>query len=431
MDRVNKTFCGSEPSWANACVGNNGNPGYKEYSKGFSRAARVLIDKVLEEDSIDFHIDDFIYPICFNMRHSVELRLKHSIQMLEQLAKYKGCSSKFDLSGSHDIKNIWCHFKRKSEVFDSRYSEINNRIEPLILDVADIDPTGQTFRYPRDNKNIKHLTETSLINFFNLKSSFSTLEKNLDLVIELNEFLISEYSLGSFTNALSRAQIFEVAKRLPNREKWREPNFKNIKDSIKKDYSLSGKEFEKAVNIISNNYEMAPVINVNLDLLGLDIAQVDEFARIWFNHHEKSITRGSNKVSSDAFMDDIYHTIQRSHESWCNAKGTLTPEVLAGLISLFYFSYDLDFSELYVCRYNDELEICKANFSDENNVKVIFLDLVKKTNALENIVASLFFLGFHDDANAIINTYGFLNASPLVAKAQSRDLFEKNGLFGY
>jgi hypothetical protein len=133
MARVNKTFCGSEPSWANACVGNNGAPDYKEYSKGFSRAAIVLIDKVLEEDSIDFHIDDFIYPICFNMRHSVELRLKHAIQILEQLAKYKGCSSKFDLSGSHDIKNIWCHFKRKSEVFDIRYSEINNRIEPLIL----------------------------------------------------------------------------------------------------------------------------------------------------------------------------------------------------------------------------------------------------------------------------------------------------------
>ncbi|WP_342247873.1 hypothetical protein [Pseudomonas sp. OTU2001] len=69
----NSTFCSSEPTWANACVGNNGSPGYFEYSKGFSTAANLLIDQVLSR-KMDLEIDDLVYPVCFNMRHSVELR---------------------------------------------------------------------------------------------------------------------------------------------------------------------------------------------------------------------------------------------------------------------------------------------------------------------------------------------------------------------
>ncbi|WP_432464418.1 hypothetical protein [Agarivorans sp. QJM3NY_33] len=431
MVRVNKTFCGSDPSWANACVGTNGNPGYKEYSKGFSRAARVLIDKVLEEDSIEYHIDDFIYPICFNMRHSVELRLKHAIQMLESLAPYKGQTSQFNFSGSHDIKNIWCYFKRKSEIFDIRYSEINNRIEPVIMDIADIDPTGQTFRYPKDNNNIKHLTNTQLINFFTLRSSFTTLEKDLDLLVEMNEFLIREYSLGSFTKKLSRAELFDISKKLPNRDLWKNDDFKDIRDNIKKDYSLSGKDFEKAANIISHNYEMSPMINISIDLLGVSVNDIKTFIKIWFDRHERSISKMQGKKPANDLMEEVSHSINASHESWSSAKEFVTPEIMAGLVSLFYFSYDLEFSELYVERYYNELKLSEAYFLNVRKIKINFHDLVSKTNALENIVASLYFLGFLDDAESIVTDYDFLNQSPVVKKARSRQLFVKNPAFGY
>ena len=68
-------FRGGEPSWANACVGENGQPGYYEYSKGYSRAANILLEAVRKSKDSEL-CDELIYPICFNMRHSVELRFK-------------------------------------------------------------------------------------------------------------------------------------------------------------------------------------------------------------------------------------------------------------------------------------------------------------------------------------------------------------------
>lgn len=74
---TNQTFTGSEPTWANACVGDNGQPNYIEYSKGYSKAANLLLNNVLNTRGKE--VDLYIYPICFNMRHSIELRIKEAI----------------------------------------------------------------------------------------------------------------------------------------------------------------------------------------------------------------------------------------------------------------------------------------------------------------------------------------------------------------
>ena len=44
----NKTFIGGKPIWGNACVGNNGQPSYVEYARGYSESANLLIDTVLK-----------------------------------------------------------------------------------------------------------------------------------------------------------------------------------------------------------------------------------------------------------------------------------------------------------------------------------------------------------------------------------------------
>lgn len=194
VKRENQTFICAEPSWANACVGENGNPSYVQYAMGFSQAANLLIDQVIEDD-IKYPVDDFIYPVCFNMRHSVELRLKGAITDLQRLEKIAGKNLDFDLSGSHDIGRIWDFFKTKSEEFDSRYRAINQNIEPTILDIADIDATGQTFRYPVSTESQKHLVEVGCINFVVLKERFNALEAHLDTLLDLNDFLVLEYEL--------------------------------------------------------------------------------------------------------------------------------------------------------------------------------------------------------------------------------------------
>lgn len=100
----NATFRGAEPSWANACVGNNGSPGYREYAEGFSDAANMLLAHVLDNEERS-NVDILVYPICFNIRHAVELRLKHAIIKIKHLYEVKKINKVFDLVTIHDINN--------------------------------------------------------------------------------------------------------------------------------------------------------------------------------------------------------------------------------------------------------------------------------------------------------------------------------------
>lgn len=65
---------------------------------------------------------------------------------------------------------------------------------------------------------------------------------------------IFEYSLGTFTKSLSRADIWDISKRLPVYEEWRTEKFKEVKDEIKQEYHLGSKEFSDAVNLICNDF---------------------------------------------------------------------------------------------------------------------------------------------------------------------------------
>ncbi|EPH9550389.1 hypothetical protein ACS345_002028, partial [Acinetobacter baumannii] len=215
----NQTFTGSEPTWANACVGENGSPNYIQYSKGYSKAANFLLNNVLNTRGKE--VDLYIYPICFNMRHSIELRIKGAIQEINELAKIKNKKlPSFDLVASHDIGNIWRYFKENSKILDIRFKIVNDKLDPTILDIAEIDSTGQTFRYPFNNKNKKHLVDQKVINCGILKIKFNELEKNLDDLIQLIESLIDEYKLGTFTTKFSRTQIFQFVKELPPINQW-------------------------------------------------------------------------------------------------------------------------------------------------------------------------------------------------------------------
>ncbi len=274
MTQSNKTFCGGEPFWANACVGNNGSPDYWDYAKGFSQAANLLIDTVLLDRSMKHSVDEFVYPVCFNMRHSVELRLKGAISELMSIEKIRGRTLNFDLIGSHNIGNIWQFFAEKSILIDDRYVSINAQLETVIVDIAKIDATGQTFRYPLDTESKKHLTDVSIINFVNLKRCFSALETGLDELHRLNKYLREEYPLGTLTKKLSRKNIFEIASKLPNRSTWHEEPFGSVKNSLKEQFKIGSGELSESIKLIERNFELAPMIGMSVALLGVESARV-------------------------------------------------------------------------------------------------------------------------------------------------------------
>ena len=425
----NSTFRGADPIEFNACVGNNGVVDYLTYAKGFSKAANLILDQVLNTDGDD--IDSFIYPICFNMRHSIELRLKGAIEEIDTLAKIQKLKlDGFDLAGSHDIGNIWQYFQTNSESLDNRYKIINDALKTTILDIAEIDSTGQTFRYPFDTENKKHLTEQRIISCLVLKNSFSELEKNLDNLHSLNEMLIEEYKVGTYVGKLSRSQIFNLVAEIPLREKW---HTDLDKTAIKAQYNLaSNKELINILEISQNNYEISSKIGVKKDLIALPDDLILEICSAWVSFFHTDLdslnTQGSLLINeSDLFKPPKFGEILEYFEQKKLVNNTFQQKInldlVADLWSLFYLSRDhYNYSESYLWLYESYL----VEIKNESSLLDAFDHVFFKTNFLRKIIRSLFFLQQIELAEKIVSALSLEKMFPeFISKARNRTLFQK------
>lgn len=437
MIQKNQTFRGASPSWANACVGNNGNPSYVEYSNGFSNAANLLIDQVIKDRSIHLYTDHFVYPVCFNMRHSVELRLKGAIDEIIKIAKIKGKVLAFNSSSSHDINIIWNYFKSESEAIDKRYISINQKIEPTILDIAEIDPTGQTFRYPFSNSSQKHLTNVSNINFIILKAKFNELQDHLNTLHNLNLWLHEEYNYGTFTSKLSRADIFAISDRLPRKDQWGSPEFSNLKSEIQTAYELSSNDFSKAINVIQTHYALAPKIADPLPLLGISEEDLLTFIDVWVKENPEIKVAKNQDIdvtdySSSEFFAELISQRESYKRSWEFFANRISVEYLAGLESLFYFARDKLMVEYYSRIYPIHLGEAQITLSrDVSNLRNDFMHIFTKTNALDNIITSLYALGHNQLAEQVIHTHDLQVAFRWLDDARSGQLFLYPNYSGY
>ncbi|MCE0459938.1 hypothetical protein [Pseudomonas uvaldensis] len=423
MRQGNATFRRAHPSWANACVGENGDPGYVEYSKGFSKAANILINAVLEDHSIHLTTDIFVYPICFNMRHSVELRLKGAISALQTLAALKKRVINFDFVGSHDINKIWTFFKTESENLDSRFQKINNLLEPTILDIAEVDPSGQTFRYPFSTQSTKHLSEVALINFVVLNEKFSDLEKNLDELLKIYEWLEHEYN-QSKPSALHRNQIFFLAKELPNRSTWNNENFAITKNSIRARYNLSSNALSKILNLIQDHYTLAPLIGLCKPLAGIEIPLLIDICDIWVEFNEDIKNSDSEPESTITYAELIRGVLIQRDSAWSKLQHLVTPEVTAGLHALFYFAYDYAFTEYYESLYAGYLPEIRGEIDHgQQSIREQFMHVFDKTNFLHHLVQSLYALGHRTTAEQIIAKHDIAHAFHWLDNARSGELF--------
>ena len=428
------TFCGGEPWWANACVGENGSPDYYDYAKGYSAAANLLILAVLSDEAVKYSSDQFIYPICFNMRHSVELRLKGAVVSLKKISAGRGCLDSFDLKGSHDIGRIWCYIKKESIKFDDRYTFFVGLLDDYISDIGSVDATGQTFRYPDDNENVKHLVEVANINIVNLMKRFSKLEILLDGFERFNEALREEYSLGTCTKKLSRSDLLALAARLPDKSSWGEADFRAVKENEKLQLGIGSKEFGEAVSVIEKNYQMSKLIGRGLALKYVDINDLIVFFDAWGKRHgfdeikKRKTTLGDEDVSCVSGFEGMSERIRKlaiiDEEIWGDVHENITGQKIAGLKALFYCSGD-SYSEYYVgyCELYLREFGCLQGGAQSNLLREEFFHVLKKTSAFDNVVRSLFMLGFSIEAEQLILRYEVDGCFSWLGKARTGELF--------
>ncbi len=162
-------------SHLNACVGMNGGPAdFRTYADAYLRAGLMLIKSC---ETHDQPVDLMIYPIAYNLRHGIELYLKHFCRTLPKLWEQEETAR-----ASHRLPDNWETVKR----YASRDGDFSlgigaiERVEGIIKDVVQIDPSGEIFRFPYSRTEDLHLEEQSLINVLVLKSA---IEELLDMFV--------------------------------------------------------------------------------------------------------------------------------------------------------------------------------------------------------------------------------------------------------
>ena len=258
---MNKTFHANRIHF-NACVGFNGNYDIDTYALGYFETVKILINSTLEWKTT---LDAIIYPIVYSARHYIELTLKHQIRALIYINKIVDSKFNSRILAIHEISILWDEFKNMSLV-DNRYSDLTKKAEEYINDFSEIDDNGESFRYPYSNENKKHLTQLYCIDVRDFGVRFFELHEILEEISWLTGQLVEEYKQRSFVGGKSRAEIEEIARKLPSIKTWNHDSFKEIKDKIKIEYQLSSNQLTKIIIFIKSHREFSSLIDNELQL---------------------------------------------------------------------------------------------------------------------------------------------------------------------
>lgn len=311
----NKTFRNGPRQHLNACVGeNSGTDNRNGYTLGFGDAVNVLLTAAMQEQYIDAitesaegtFMDALIYPICFCARHYIELFLKREIQNISRIRR------KFRASPmNHNLRTLWTDFLETCVISDRRLIALALPMGEYILDFAAVDPTGETFRYAQNRKNVEHLTEMGgVINLEVLGRRFAEMSVLIEEFEVQSEIIVNEYATGTYTTKLSRAELFELAEQLPLRDDWGvDEKFLTVKERYRKKYQLSSNDFQRAIRLIEVHPLLSAMIGRELALPNIGADLIDRLVAA-HNYNSKIAS-----VSDDewAAVDAIYQ-IGRSFE---------------------------------------------------------------------------------------------------------------------
>ncbi|HBM3126404.1 TPA: hypothetical protein LVL98_006121 [Klebsiella michiganensis] len=441
----NSTFFGAHGDFAsaNATVGENGSfapegmpRSNMDYSIGYSSAALSLIDLALKSDEVLNSVDYLVYPICFNMRHAIELQLKEFWGSLEKLSQYRKValeehrtikikatpSLKKSLhafpdvkeSTTHDIGIFWDLIGEYAPIIDRRFLDVILLVSEIISDIAEIDPTGQTFRYPSDTISKVHLVDTPLISIHALKIRFTFLRKVMHFLDDLIREVKYEYSWCNITAHLSYFDIISAAYDMQPFIGKAEPYYKLAKKEIINKYKLSSNEYSKLIKLIDCNYCINGIIQIDNKPIHLDINDLILFFDVLnkLNPFEEYLARinqrGNNHTKYSlrgSYGEDHFDAIKRKRTVIQDFLDALSPEKLAEICSLYDFHKEPSYFEMY----KDILREKSLYFNKVYGDKKAFHTEIKyyfdKNNFFEGVIFSLWRLNIKSIFQEIIDRY--------------------------
>lgn len=126
-----------------AWLQNKGNKFYL-YSEGYKEAGNRLYEFCSKNR---FSVNTLIYPVVFNYRQFIELRLKELIMM-----GYRLLDINKDFANEHSLLKLWVTYKNDILAnIGNVEPEILNNVERTISQFNTEDPKSMSFRYPISN----------------------------------------------------------------------------------------------------------------------------------------------------------------------------------------------------------------------------------------------------------------------------------------
>ena len=360
-----------------ACVGENGGTTDEDIRNGFKRTVELLTESLKDGQEVE---DLLVYPIVYNARHSIELSLKIVIKMLWEIEGKKGIKYSDEIIAERK-KKIHTHNIEELYKMACENKNIDRRIPAYFENIEDMirfyyfDEEGDAFKYELNKENQPHMIKNKIshISIVLLETEFKEVMEKFDELIYFLRNCMDEYSLGTFTKNLSRTDIWDISKRLPDYEEWRTEKFREIKEEIKQEYHLGSKEFSEAVNLIKKNRFFSENIGCEKIFGKITQEELKEYASLVKYYFEKNKFKEGN-VTEWYKLDGV----QQNAEI---LKKYLSNSSMETLNTLLCF-YDMSNSSLAVEKLEDVYEYIVGSSFDE----MYIIRKLKQKNACLRII---------------------------------------------
>ena len=360
-----------------ACVGENGGTTDEDIRNGFKRTVELLAESLKDGREVE---DLLVYPIVYNARHSIELSLKIVIKMLWEIEGKKGIKYSDEIIAERK-KKIHTHNIEELYKMACENKNIDRRIPAYFENIEDMirfyyfDEEGDAFKYELNKENQPHMIKNKIshISIVLLETEFKEVMEKFDELIYFLRNCMDEYSLGTFTKNLSRTDIWDISKRLPDYEEWKTEEFREIKEEIKQEYRLGSKEFSEAVNLIKQNRLFSANIGCEKIFGTITQEELKEYASLVKYYFEKNKFKEGN-VTEWYKLDGV----QQNAEI---LKKYLSNSSMETLNTLLCF-YDMSNSSLAVEKLEDVYDYIVGSSFDE----VYIIRKLKQKNACLRII---------------------------------------------
>lgn len=361
-----------------ACVGDNGGTTDDDIRNGFKRTVEILIKSLKVSQEVE---DLLVYPIVYNARHSIELSLKIVIKMLWELERKKKISHSVEFIAERK-KKLHTHNIEELYKMACENKNIDRRIPAYFENIEDMirfyyfDEEGDAFKYELNKENQPHMIKNKIshISIVLLETEFKEVMEKFDELIYFLRNCMDEYSLGTFTKNLSRTDIWDISKRLPDYEEWKTEEFREIKEEIKQEYRLGSKEFSEAVNLIKQNRLFSANIGCEKIFGTITEEELKEYASLVIKYYfEKNKSKEGNVTE--------WHKLDGVQQNAEILKKYLSNSSIETLNTLLCF-YDMSNSSLAVEKLEDVYDYIVGSSFDE----VYIIRKLKQKNACLRII---------------------------------------------